>query len=221
MGLVHEGFKYVKSKKKIESKEVKKEDLLSFLEKLKKLESRLWGVLINDFSSQEEIVLEGSNHLIYLLGREKHADVENILVQKDFQEFIVDMEKLKEEVSLINKLVKEEGKLRDLISQFSIRLVGNRNYNDLEELFVLESQLLQILELQELQLEAMIHEIRSLKVTFDPKLKVEILKDYLVRTREVLAGHMEHHKFWEEERQGFSNTSNIISAIIKIVKNNS
>lgn len=189
-------------------------DLTDFLRKLQALEAKLWGVTINDIATSEEKVLEDTNHLIYLLTREKNHELLDLLSEKEVKDFLLDIKNLKDDFLILKKQVMKQNKLRNFIASLSIKIVNRNNYMALENIFVLESQLYTVLDSQETSLKKIIKEISNIKAEEKTE-KVKIFIDYLVQIREILGGHLDHHNLWEEERMGYSNVSNIISALIR------
>lgn len=200
-----------------ENFEISKKNLLKHLKELKALESKLWGVTINHLSSGEEVVLEDTNHLIYYISSEKHDELSKILEMKEIEDFLSDIRNLKSDFVYLKKQIKEKDKLKNLISSFTIKLVDEKNYDRLEDIFLLEKQLYDVIERQDEELSNFMENISKIKVDMNSK-KVDAFMDSLVNIRKILAGHMDHHDLWEEERMGFSNTSNILHSLIKIVQ---
>jgi len=216
MGIVHHGLKLFE--KVIDSKKKHpKIELRDYLEKLQILESRLWKVTINDIASNEDNILEDTNHLIYLINHRKENDTKVKLRVKEVSEFLEEIKSLQGQFTFLKNMVRSEDRLRRLISEFSVRLVNKENYDALREVFILESQLYDVLEVQDNSLRHLIYSYGKIKFDEGDR-KVDIFLDTLYKLREILAGHMEFHTLWEEERSGYSNASNIISSLIKKVK---
>jgi hypothetical protein len=202
----------------VQTHEEKKKSLLLFLENLKQLESKLWGVTIQNLSNGEEVVLEDANHLIYLISRDNTESLKKVLKSKEIKEFTKDIENLREDFLILKKQIKRKENLKNLISNYSIRLVSEENYSKLEKVFLLEKQLNEVIAKQDEELNNLLKNISQIKFPIENKEKLFL--DSLVKMRKILSGHMDHHSLWEEEKQGFSNTSNIISSLIKEVKIN-
>ena len=193
------------------------EELLVFLKKLRQLESRLWGVTINELANGEEIVLEDTNHLIYLLTHQKHNELKAVLRLQEVRDFKKALQHLHDDFTLLRKQVRDGNKLRVLISSFTIKLVDKRNFARLEEIFLLEKQLDEVLERQELELRHLLNQASKMR-SLPEEERLATFMDSLYKIRKILAGHLEHHNLWEEEREGFSNASNIILSLIKAVE---
>lgn len=193
-----------------------KKELLNYLKKLRDLESKFWGVTVNRLASGEEEVLESTNHVIHLLMKNEDRELEAVLALREVKEFLRDIESLHAEVLYLKKQIKESNKLRDYISKYTIRLVDQRNYMKMKNIFILEKQLYDVLDIQDKEFQFIIKEIRMIKFSSNTD-KTKFFLEKLVKARDVLAGHMDHHGLWEEERQGYSNVSNILTALIKEV----
>lgn len=196
--------------------EEKKAALLKYLENLKNLESRLWGVTIKTISNGEDRVLEDANHLIYLISRNKHDTLKKILKTKSINDFIKNIKNLREDFWVLRKQIKQKNHLRNLISNYTIKLVNEENYIKLEKIFLLEKQLHEVIEKQEDEINRILVEVNTIKAPQETKIETYI--SALINLRTILSGHMDHHSLWEEERYGYSNTSNILHALIKEVK---
>lgn len=202
--------KYSKSKNE-EAKKDPQQSLLDFLKDLERVESKLWGVNISELSNGEERILEDTNHLIYLISREnKHKELKAVLRLKDVDEFIKEVRKLKEDFQMLKKLVREENQLKLLITNYTIKLVNERNFTKLQRIFLLEKELNEIIERQEAEFEVILSESSKVKVDTEDE-RVEKFLESLYRLRKVLAGHLDVHGIWEEERSGYSRTSRIIT----------
>ena len=193
-------------------------ELLNFLNELKQIESKLWGVTLNQLVSGEEEILEDTNHLIYKLQHTPHFELKEFLKDKDFEEFNKHIKNLKEDFLFLKKKVNEQNKLKNLITSFTLKLVDKKTYPKLEEIFLLEKQLQELLESQELGFEEILKDINNFKLKDNQIQKEDIFLETLKDIRKLLAGHLDHHSLWEEERQGFSNTSNILSSLTKLIK---
>ncbi len=197
--------------------EQERDKILKFLYDIQALESKLWGVIIKDINANEEKVLEDSNHLIYLYSRGKHQDLHKILKKKDFKAFLKDLNDLKKDFNLLKKTIKDKDRLKLLLSNFTIKLVDARNYDKFKDVFLLERMLYDVLDNQDDELAVIIGDISKMKVDTDDE-KFDVFLQSLKNIREILAGHIETHNLFEDERGGFSNVSNIIYALIKIFK---
>lgn len=196
--------------------EERKESLLKYLENLQKLESKLWGITIKTISNGEDRVLEDTNHLIYLISRNKADNLNKILKTKNLKEFAKDIKNLREDFLVLKRQIKQKNHLRNLISNYTIRLVSEENYAKLETIFLLEKQLHEVIEKQEEEINRILIEVHNIKLPIDKRIDSFITS--LIKMRGVLSGHMDHHALWEEERYGYSNTSNILHSLIKEVK---
>ncbi len=205
-----------KHKKEKEKKDIK--SLIEYLKELKRIESSLWGITINHFNSGEEEVLEDTNHLIYLISKNKEDNIKEILKSKEFYEFIKDLENLKEDFNYLKKKIKEKNKLRNMISNFTIKLVQPENYNKMEKIFLLEKKLYDIIDLQDLELNKLISDVKKLKIN-SKEIEIEISLNYLKEIRKILSAHQDSHNLWNQERFEYSSTSNIIHELLKIIEN--
>lgn len=194
---------------------IMQEKLLHYLEELKALESKLWGFTIQQLVSGEEEVLENTNHLIYKLQNKNHQELKEELKNKEIEEFLEHIKELKEDFTYLKKKVHQENVLKNLITNYTIKLVDKKTYPKLQEIFLLEKQLNEVLEVQEEAFNILLKDVNQIKLKeFE---KEELFIETLKKIRNILAGHMDHHDLWEEERQGFSNTSNIILSLKKII----
>lgn len=194
-----------------------KEQLLEFLYELYQQEARLWGTTIETLATGEERVLEDTNHLLYLYAHGNHDTLESMLEQKELKDFLTDLKALKKDFQQLKKQVKERNELKNLISSYSIKLVDERNYLKLQKIFLLEKQLHLVLERQDEELSTLLKDTKALNISTEHEKKEHFLGS-LKRLRSILAGHLDHHELWEEERQGYSNTSNIITALIREIR---
>lgn len=197
--------------------EDEKNKLISFLKELKTIEANLWGVNIIHLQNGEEEILEDSNHLIYLISHSKeHSRLEEVLKLKEIKEFKKDLENLKNDFNFLKKRIVEKTKLKNLISNFTIKLVEPKNYLEMENVFLLEKKLYEIIETQDDELKDLFKNISKIKINEDEK--TQVLIDSLKNIRTIFAGHHDLHKIWNDERKGFSNTSNIIHELLRIIK---
>lgn len=215
MSLIKAGADFWKKYK--ENKKEPQEDLLEYLLKLKKLEARLWGVTINDLVGEEEQILEDTNHLIYIINHRKENEIKATLKVKEVKDFLTDIKKLQEDFLILKNMVRAEDRLKRRVSEYSVRLVSPNKFNKLKNMFILVNQLYDVLDVQDEMIKSVIRDVRSFKFDTEQR-KLDVFLDTLYKLRTMLAGHMEHHKLWEEDREGYSNTSNIISALIIEVK---
>ncbi len=193
-----------------------KNRLLNYLEKLKVLESRLWGVTINRLSEGEEEVLEEANHLITILNKHSDENLLKVLSKKQIEDFQNDLRNLRNDFTYLKREIKRRNALRDLVSSFTIMMVNHKNYSKLEKVFILEKQLYEVIEKQERDLEDLVKHMTAIKIDLGEK-KARVFLGSLKKIRTILAGHLDHHALWEDDRKGFSNTSNIIHSLIKTV----
>lgn len=191
--------------------ESNKKELVEFLDYLKKLEASLWGS-VSSIEEEEEKVVEDSNYLVYLISRGDEESAKQLLEGKEFNEFLDDIKKLRKQFKDFKKKIQRRDRLKNLVSKFTVKLVERDNYQRLEEIFVLEKQLYEVIEKQEKDLRALVKDIS--KMTVDTtSTSVEVYLNTIREIRDILSGHLEHHELWEEEREGFSNTSNILHAL--------
>jgi len=214
MGLVAKTMQFLVGKEKIYR--TPKENLLIYLKTLKELESKLWGITLVNVSHDEDKLLEDANHLIQVFSKNNIHDLKKIYSFKEVKEFISEISKLREDFVYLKKQIKESDRLKNLITEYTIKLVSERNFSKLEKIFILEKQLYDVIEVQDRNFSELFADISKIKNISD-ETKIEIFMESLKRTRGILAGHMDFHSLWEEERTGFSNTSNIIHSLIKTV----
>lgn len=216
MGLVEKAYLLFSNSQNLSEKD----KLLSFLEDLKILEAKLWGVTLNNVHSDEEKIIEDTNHLIHILNNKKDTDIEKILSNKSFKDFRNDLEKLRKDFTYLKKQITKRDQLKNLISAYTIKLVTPENYSTLEKIFLLEKQLNDVLDKQDEDLSLFYIAFKKVRVLENSEKKIEVFKDSLKNLRNVLAGHLEHHELWEDERKGYSNISNILHSLIKTIKEN-
>ncbi len=208
---------FKKVKKETLTPAQEKAKLLDYLEQLKVLETKLWGVTIKHLADGEEQVLEDVNHLIYLFSHGKKTELKKILDSKNVKEFLDDLRNLKSDFLVLKKEVMKKEKLKMMVGNFTIKLVDHKNFSKLEEIFLLEKQLYDVIDKQEEELNALIGHVSAIKVDITER-KSDVFLGSLNKLRRILAGHMDHHALWDEERQGYSNTSNIIHSLQKSVR---
>lgn len=194
-----------------------KEKILHYLLTLKNVEAKLWGIIIKDISHDEERVLEDTNHLIYLYSRGKTNDLKKILDSKNYKDFLHELEKLRKIFLILKKEIREKEKLKYLISNFTIKLVDSKNYDKFKDVFLLERVLYEVLDKQDEDLIFLFDDLNKLKITSDD-MKFDLFIKTLKNIRSILSGHIDHHYLFEEERYGYSNTSNVLYELIKIFK---
>lgn len=190
--------------------------LLSYLYELQHIEARLWGVIVKELKNGEEVVLEDANHLIYL-SKHDIDEIEEFLKNKEVRDFLNDLKELREDFVYLKRKIREKDKLKTLVNSYTLKLVSKKSYPRLEEVFLLEKQLNQVLEVQDQELMQLIVDISYLHGSPE-HIKIEGFIDGLKRIRQTLSGHLEHHELWERERMEYSNSSNIIHALIVRVK---
>jgi len=219
MGIVQKTIKFIEKQK--QEKTIKQiNSLLSYLNELKILEANLWGINIIQLQNTNEEVLEDTNHLIYLISKEKHhPKLKEILIKKEIKEFTEEIKKLKEDFNHLKKKIKEKNQLKNLISNFTIKIVEPQNYSKMKNIFLLEKKLYEIIEEQDKELEELFKEINHIKLN-NKEEKVEHFIKTLKNIRTILAGHQDIHHLWNKERIGYSDTSNILYELTKIVKEN-
>ncbi len=226
MGLVKFSYDFIKDKKNLANIFFKKEtfediseELLIFLNELKELESSFWGVNIIHIKNNEEKIIEDSNHLIYIISRNDNENLVKILQKKDVKDFFVDLNNLFEDFKTLKRKIHQRDKLKNLITKLSIKLVDKNHYKDLENIFILEKQLYNVLDRQDLEFKNALYQTSKLKINIDNNSKVDKFIEILKNIRNILGGNLEFHNLWEEERAGYSNSSNIIYSLIKSVNN--
>jgi hypothetical protein len=193
-----------------------KKKLLDFLQELRVLEAKLWGVSLEKLETDEEVVIEDTNHIIHALLHKHDKDFHEFLLSKKYKEFVAEVEDLRKEFMVLKKNVERRDTLKNLISKYTIQLVDPSNYAKLEKIFLLEKQLYSVLDTQEEAFVLLLKELKGIKIITDAH-KLDIFMQSLKSLRDVLAGHLDHHDLWKEERSGYSNTSNIIHSLIDIV----
>lgn len=197
----------------------KKEKLLKYLFELKELEAKLWGVYINHLKNGEEEILEDTNHLIHLISRKKEDDLKQILELKQVNDFIKDLKNLKNDFLYFKKKIHYRNELKNAISNFTIKLVEPNNFGTLENIFLLEKKLYDLLDEQEEAINEILKDVSKLRIETEEQ-KINLFLISLKKIRDILAGHKDLDYLFEKERLGFSTTSNIINSLIKMVKSN-
>lgn len=215
MGVVESMYVRVSSdpKKRLD---YEKNKILDYLYKLKKLEAKLWGVIIRDISYTEEKVLEDTNHLVYLYSTGKKESLNKILQKKEYKEFLKDLISLKKDFIILKKEIREKEKLKLLVSNFTIKLVDSKNYLKFKDVFLLEKVLYDVLDRQDEELNVLLNDISKMKI--ESENKIDAFLESLKNIRTILSGHLDHHELFEDERFGYSNTSNILHELIKVFK---
>jgi len=193
-------------------------DLLKFLKELQSLEAKLWGISITKIKNDEEIIIEDSNHLIYLILNEKQEILENILRQKDVKDFFSSLQILFKDFNSLKRKIHKRDYLKNLITKLSIKLVDKHNFKAMEDIFILEKQLYEVLDRQDEDFKNILIDSSSINISISQISKFEKLITILKDVRNILGGHLEHHELWEDERLEFSNTSNIIHSLIENVE---
>ncbi len=194
----------------------KREQLLDFLCELEELEAQLWGVTLKEIEHEEENVVEDTNHFIYVLIHNSEENVKKVLEKKGFSEFKKHVLELRQSLAVLIKKVRKRRLLTHYISEFTIVLSDPSIFDKLEKIFLLEKQLYDVLRHQEDDFEIFINEIKKMKIE-EKDQKKDLLLEKLKDIRAILSGHLDHHDLWEDERQGYSNTSNIIYSLKKVV----
>lgn len=216
MGIIYSASEFFKRIKTNDDESSDKEKLLDFLKRLKSLESKLWGTTINNIAGEEEKLLEDANHILQVFTKNDISDIKKIFKFKEVNEFITETDKLREDFNYFKKMIKEEDRLKNLITKYTIKLVSHRNFKKLEKIFILEKQLYNVIERQDAEFQVLFSDfckIKSVSKENQADKFIEALRDI----RKILAGHMDYHSLWEDERYGFSNTSNILHSLIKTV----
>lgn len=198
-----------------------KETLLNFLRDLQSLEAKLWGVNIIHLKNGEENILEDSNHLIYALSRNKSKELTQLVKRKDTQEFLEELTSLRDDFLQLKRKIEDKSRLKFLISNYTIKSVNSENYDHLEKVFLLEKQLYEVLARQDEEFQKLFDSTNDLRIKKHDDDTTEYFIDALKRIRTILAGHLDTHDLWDEERQGYSNLSNIIHALLKEISKKS
>ncbi|MEC8220569.1 MAG: hypothetical protein VX028_00740, partial [Nanoarchaeota archaeon] len=192
--------------------------LLSFLEELQGHEAKLWGVTLNRIKSDEEVALEDSHHLIYLIQNTSSNSLKKALKMKETKDLLEDLKDIREDFLYLKKQITYKNNLKSLISEFTLRCSNQSYMGEFTKILLLEKQLYEVLEKQDDELRQLFSEIEALRIKKHDDDTLEYFIDALKRIRTALAGHLDHHEFWEEERRGFSNISNILHEIHKKVE---
>ena len=195
--------------------EREKEKILEYLKELKKLEAKLWGADVKTLKDGEEQVLEDTNHLIHMISKGKHTTLKKVLERKDVKNFIEDLEEFKKDFNLLKKELREKERLKLLISNFTIKLVDAQNYNKFRDVFLIEKKLYEVLDRQDEEFSILFKDLSKVKVNTSEE-KLEVFLNSLKKIREILGGHLDNYKYFEEDRVSYSNTSNLIFELIKI-----
>ncbi len=190
-------------------------ELLDFLKDLQALESKLWGVMVVEVQTGEEKIVEDVNHLVYALNTKSEHEMGEFLHSRDFAVFKKDLENMRKDFLALRNKIKKRETLKNLITAYTIKLVDEQNYMRLEKIFLLEKQLNDVIDKQDEEFLKIISDVKTLK--FGEHDRVQKFLDTLKQLRSVLGGHLDHHDLWEEERQGYSNVSNIVHSLKKAV----
>lgn len=217
MGLIFKTNDFFRKRRESVNEKSDKENLLEFLKKLKALESKLWGITISEIAGEEEKLLEDANHIIQVFSKNDVGDMKKVLSFKEVNEFINEVQELREDFKYFKRLIKEQDRLKNHITKYTIKLVTHRNFQKLEKIFLLEKQLYEVIDKQDFEFEELFKNFSKIRNISKEK-KVESFIEVLKKIRTIFAGHMDHHSLWEEERLGFSNTSNILHSLIKVVE---
>jgi len=194
---------------------VEKNRIKNYLEDLQEKEAMLWGNIIKNLKEEENKLVENTNHLIYLINSKNYKTLEKLLLKKDVKEFLEDLELIKKDFLGLRRAIKDQDKLKLLISNFTIKLVDSANYEKFKLVFLLQRDLYEVLDRQELELKTLLNDVSKFKIETD-KEKLDTFILYLKDLRDILAGHLDNYKHFEEERLGYSNTSNLLHELIKI-----
>jgi len=205
-------------KDKVGTFEEEKNKLIKFLKELKELESKLWGVTLRHLQTGEEEVLEDTNHLIYLISRDNHQKLKTLLNSSKLKDFRKSLNNLKSDFLYLKRKIRKKDTLKNLISNFTIKLVDKENYMEMESIFLLEKNLYDVLDFQENELNELMDNLKLVKNFETNEEKLNLFIDSLKELRGILAGNQDLHNLWSEDRYGFSNTSNIINELINMVK---
>lgn len=197
----------------------KKEKLLNYLLELRELEAKLWGVSINHIKNDEEEVLEDTNHLIHMIAREKYDDLKKTLKLKQVDDFLKDLKELRKDFLYLKKKINHRNELKNAISNFTIKLVEPNNFDTLENIFLLEKKLYDLLDQQEEAINEILKDVSKIRIETEEQ-KMNLFLMSLKELRDTLAGHKDLDYLFEEDRLGFSTASNIINSLSKIVKAN-
>jgi hypothetical protein len=195
--------------------EREKDKILEYLRELEKLEAKLWGTDIKTLKGGEEQVLEDTNHLIYMISRKDYSSLKKVLELKDVKSFLSDLDEFRKDFKYFKKELREKERLKLLISNFTIKLVDANNYNKFRDVFLIEKKLYEVLDRQDEELSVLFEDISKIRVnTLDEK--IDLFLGSLKKIREILGGHLDNYKYFEEDRAGYSNASNLIFELINI-----
>lgn len=208
---------FLETKKK-KSLEEERDALLDYLSELEKLEAKLWGVTITKIKDDEEHIIEDINHLIYRYSHTSKNSIKNVLKSKSVHEFLQDLETLKYDFNLLKKSIKEKNKLKNYLTIYTVKMIDSSNYIKMKNVFLLEKQLHEVIDWQEKNLNELFSNFSKFRITTN-KIKEEGFLEILKELRSILGGHLDHHELWEEEREGYSNISNILHSLKKSIRN--
>lgn len=192
-----------------------KDKILTYLKELQRLEGKLWGVDINFLKNGEEHILDDTNHLIYMFSRGHHDKLSKVLANKNVKSFMSDLENIRKDFNILKKDLRDKERLKLLISNFTIKLVDAKNYNKFKDVFLLEKRLYEVLDRQDVEFSMLLQDVSKIKVDTKSE-ELDLFVASIKKVREILAGHLDNIKFFEEDRHGFSNTSNLIHELISI-----
>lgn len=201
--------------KKLKPIVIEKNKIIEYLEDLQLKEAKLWGVIVKNLKEGEDNLVEDTTHLIHLINSKKYSTLNQVLSKKDGKHFLEDLEKIKKDFLVLKRAIRDQDKLKLLISNFTIKLVDSANYNKFKLVFLLERDLYEVLDRQDLELNRILMDVSRLKLVTEGE-KLEVFTEILKDLRDILAGHLDNFKYFEEDRLGFSNTSNLIYELIKI-----
>jgi hypothetical protein len=194
------------------------EKLYCYLKDLIALERKIHGITIVDLKSHEEQVLEDTHHVLVLLRKKKKTELKKILKEKDVVDVLSELQKIREDFLYLKKQIQKKEYLKHLISEFTLKCINPENYLLLEKIFTLEKQLFIVLERQDKELEEFYKELHLLRIKKNKDDTVAYFISSLERIRKILAGHLDHHELWEEERSDFSNITHILYSLLSEVK---
>ena len=215
MGLILKRLFAGKKKSELYRLQKEKDAIVKYLKELQKLESKLWGVDVRELRGGEEQILEDANHLIYMFSKGHHDKLSQVLSSKNVKSFLQDLESVRKDFFVLKKELREKERLKLLVSNFTIKLVDAKNYNKFKDVFLLEKRLYEVLDRQDVEFGVLIKDVAKIRIA-DSTNSFDVFMVSLRKLRDILSGHLDNIKYFEEDRVGYSNTSNLIHELIKI-----
>ena len=192
--------------------------LCNFLQELLIIERKIHGVTLLQIKNGEEEGIENANHLLVLLKKHPKKSLKKVLKEKDVIDFLDELTQIRSDFLYLKKQITKKDKLKQLIAEFTLKCIDPKNFKLLEKIFKLEKQLFQVLERQDQELEIFFKELGLLRIKKNPDDTLDYFIDAVSKIRGILAGHLDYHELWEEEKSDFSNLTHILYSLQTEVK---